>query len=183
MDIEQIKKEERILEQKQSQLLFLAKEICTLKKNVNQLEIENVAQERQIKDLEIKVTGKRIELQVLQGQVTFLQEACQKKRDEEQRILEAMKESKRAVWGKYKALVNLANKEEAKVRSRIGTEEKSTQKQEVTTPVDVLAAEIELMKEFLQFQEHQKSKILKFIAKNETAREIQFGPSENSENV
>lgn len=165
MDFKRIEEEERILQQKQAEFLKLAKEICVLKKKTNDLDIEIAAKERELEHVKESVIDKQIELDLLKGQVAFLEEICKHKSEEEESVLAATQEAKKKLWGKYKALVKLAEDEAANMKEckRETEDSKREQPNEVTRNVTA-AAELEAMREFLAFQDLKKAELQKIIA-------------------
>lgn len=168
MDFKQIEEEERTIEQTQTVFLKLAKEICVMKKKTNDLDIANVASERELKDVMKAVVEKQVELDVLKEQVAFLEETCKLKKEEEKKVVEATQEGKRRLWDKYKRFVKFADEEEARMRRNKQSSSRE-QRQENTRD---LVAEIEVMKEFLEFQERKKGQLTDIIAKSEVPVEI-----------
>lgn len=166
MDFRQIEEEERTIEQTQTEFLKLAKEICVMKKKTNDLDIVNVARERELKDVKKAVVEKQIELDVLKEQVTFLEDTVKHKKEEEKKVVEATQEGKRRLWGKYKAFVKLTDEEEANMWRNKQKSKKSTHEPRWETRRD-LVAEIEVMEEFLEFQERKKRELMEMIAESE----------------
>lgn len=175
MDFKQIEEEERKLEQKQSEFLGLAKQICVVKNKTNSLDIENVAKERALLEIKQNVIEKQVDLEVLKRQVAYLEETYKGKAEQQKKIVEETQDGKRRLWGNYKAFSELADKEEEKLRKHIrdyATTGKSVVQNNEKSPSSVLSAEIEVMREFLKFQEKKMEELMKIIAQYEGGGEM-----------
>lgn len=171
MDFAHIEEAERQWQDKQNEFLKLAKEICSFKKRTNDLEIENVAKERELNNTKQAMIEKKILLEVIKTQVALMEETCRQKVEEEKVVVAETQERKVRLWEKYKQLVNMADEEETKVRIKYSGKLKqgSCDYKKKREPVDdILMAEIEVMRQFLAFQERKKKELLEIIGRNET---------------
>lgn len=169
MDIKQIEEEERKWQYKQVEFLKLAKEICILKKNTNELSIKNVAKERELNDMKKATIEKQTMYEVLKAQTAFMEGACKRMEEEKRKIVAENQEAKMRLWKKYKRFVEMVDEEEKKTRRGLGQlgGDLSDCKKKTANDV-VIEAEIEVMREFVVFQEQKKKELLEFISKFET---------------
>lgn len=171
MDFTHIEEAERQWQEKQNEFLKLAKEICSFKKKTNDLEIENVANERELNNTKQAMIEKKILLEVIKTQVAFVEETCRQKVEEEQAVVAETQKRKVRLWEKYKQLVKMADEEEIKVRMKYAGKLKQSSydyRKQREAADDILMAEIEVMKQFLAFQERKKKELLEIISRYET---------------
>lgn len=170
MDFTQIEEAERQWQDKQTEFLKLAKEICSFKKKTNDLEIDNVAKERELSNLKKAMIEKKTLFEVIKTQVAFMEETYRQKAEVEKKVVAETQLGKMRLWDKYKQLVKMADEEEVKVRLKYSGELKqsSEHKKKRKTADDILIAEIEVMRQFWAFQERKKNELLEIIGRNKT---------------
>lgn len=168
MDFKQIEEEERKMQDKRSEILKLAKEICLLKKKTNDLEIKYVAKERELNVVKTAVIEKQTRLDVIKSQVAFLDKTSKQKTADEEKTIEETQERKKRLWGKYKDLVRIAEEEEMKMKKWVlDVKEKKNDKCNKKTNNCVLKAEVEAMREFLSFQKQKQFELMEIINAND----------------